>query len=135
MKLRSPAKVAALLLLVVSFSGCTGGNGDPTELATQTTNTATTAPTGTATTGLIYDLPLSSDELVDGNENALRAAGSFTAEEQFYLQSRNTDEYRWVNTTTRVNVEAGELRRSQNWSGTAGAQSIRTYVAPSGEGY
>lgn len=135
MTLTAKVGTAALVTLLVVLSGCATDAGNGTETTERTTSpTETTDPT--------HELPLSSDELVDQHESALRSAGSFTLVERTRISNPESGTERWINTTARADAETGELRSYQNWSATeteertatGGARTVQTYVGPSGDG-
>ncbi len=147
--------ITVSLVLLVVLSGCTtdvtdgtgttsvtdvSGTGDVTD-GTETTEKPTDAPA--TPTDSVYDLPLSTDELLDEHSSVLRSAGSFTSVEYTHFSHPESGAERWINTTTRAEVGTGELHRYQNWSktgyenrgGTGDSRLSQTYIDPSGEGY
>ena len=123
--------VAALLVL----AGCSGagpGGGPTNDDGGAAGAAGGDAPSPTPTpTGPVYELPSSGDALAAAHDEALREAGSFTAETNVTSRDGETGRTLSVVATTAVDVEADTaLMRA-----TVGGADQTVYVAADGTAY
>lgn len=123
-------RTAAVVVLVAALllAGCSGATDDGSS-GTDPAGSAGATPTPGPP---VYELPLDGEAVSTNHEEALSAAGSFTAETDVSIVEGSSGESVTVVATSAVDLERGTMLVDGTVGGTA---SQTTYVGPDGTAY